>query len=86
VDVGVSSFTLFQFSSFLYFSREILDSIRSIKGNSNFKPAVSSDIVDQTKVPGDLQCPICKKLFKDAVVTPCCGVSYCDECRWCLFF
>eukprot|EP00111_Clytia_hemisphaerica_P004788 TCONS_00013764-protein len=60
--------------------QEILDSYRSIQGNTNFTPTVSSEIVDQTKVPSDLQCSLCKQLFKDAVVTPCCGVSYCDEC------
>ncbi|KLO19113.1 DWNN-domain-containing protein [Schizopora paradoxa] len=27
-----------------------------------------------------LACPIDKKLFKDAVKTPCCGTSYCEEC------
>ncbi|XP_057311606.1 golgin subfamily A member 6-like protein 24 isoform X2 [Hydractinia symbiolongicarpus] len=47
---------------------------------SRFSPAVGSDVVDHTKVPAELQCPHCKKLFNDVVVTPCCGESYCDEC------
>ena len=32
-------------------------------GNSNFTPAVSSDVVDHSKVPEDLLCPICRRLF-----------------------
>ncbi|XP_029901813.1 E3 ubiquitin-protein ligase RBBP6-like [Myripristis murdjan] len=31
-------------------------------------------------IPDELLCPICKELMADAVVTPCCGNSYCDEC------
>ncbi len=27
-----------------------------------------------------LVCPLCKKLFKDAVLITCCGTSYCNEC------
>ena len=49
--------------------------------NSRFSPVCSSDVVDQTKIPSELQCPMCKKLFTDVVVTPCCGFSYCDECK-----
>jgi len=34
------------------------------------------------KVPSDssLACPIDNKLFRDAVKTPCCNTSYCEEC------
>jgi len=32
------------------------------------------------QVPSELQCPICKKLFNDAVLIPCCQESYCDPC------
>jgi hypothetical protein len=37
---------------------------------------------EQSNLPdiSDLQSPICKKLLTDAVVTPCCGDSYCDNC------
>lgn len=31
-------------------------------------------------VPEELQCPICRKLMKDAVLVACCGASYCDGC------
>ena len=64
---------------------EILQSLRSAQPAHHFTPTVSSEIVDQSKVPGDLQCSICSQLFKDAVVTPCCGVSYCDDCMSYLF-
>lgn len=32
-------------------------------------------------VPKELKCPLCGDLAKDAVVIPCCGISYCDECK-----
>lgn len=33
-------------------------------------------------VPSDptLSCPICTKLFIQAVKTPCCSTTYCEEC------
>lgn len=30
--------------------------------------------------PDDLLCPICKEIFRDAVITPCCHQNFCDEC------
>ncbi|KAI9034234.1 DWNN domain-containing protein [Hyaloraphidium curvatum] len=39
-----------------------------------------SEIWDEAPVPKELACPICKKLIRDAVVIPCCGVSFCDDC------
>eukprot|EP00047_Mylnosiga_fluctuans_P011746 m.22648 g.22648 ORF g.22648 m.22648 type:complete len:638 (-) comp3783_c0_seq1:227-2140(-) len=31
-------------------------------------------------VPPELLCPMCNKLFSEAVIIPCCGKSYCDSC------
>ncbi|KAJ1979188.1 Retinoblastoma-binding protein [Dimargaris verticillata] len=31
-------------------------------------------------VPKDLQCPLCHELLRDAVKTPCCHTTFCDEC------
>ncbi|XP_065654974.1 axoneme-associated protein mst101(2) isoform X5 [Hydra vulgaris] len=60
---------------------DLIASLRAMQDeNSRFSPVVGSDIVDHSKVPSELQCPMCKKLFTDVVVTPCCGESYCDEC------
>ncbi len=35
---------------------------------------------EKQKIPEELICSICEDLFTDAVMTPCCGVSFCDEC------
>lgn len=35
------------------------------------------------KVPSELKCPTCSNLLTDAVLIPCCGTSYCDECKHC---
>lgn len=32
------------------------------------------------KPPNHLVCPVCTKLFLDAVVLPCCGEAACDDC------
>ena len=50
--------------------------------NRSYSPVVSSDSHSAKEVPAALQCPMCKKLLNDAVVIPCCGTSYCDECRY----
>ncbi|XP_071330261.1 E3 ubiquitin-protein ligase RBBP6-like isoform X2 [Trachinotus anak] len=36
--------------------------------------------VDEDPVPDELLCLICHDLLSDAVVIPCCGNSYCDDC------
>lgn len=41
----------------------------------------SSSSDDEDPVPDELLCLICKDLMADAVVIPCCGNSYCDECE-----
>ena len=37
---------------------------------------------DDKKIPGELLCLICNNLLTDAVVIPCCGNSYCDDCKY----
>jgi hypothetical protein len=41
---------------------------------------------DDKKIPSELLCDLCKGLLADAVVIPCCGNSYCDECKLFTFF
>lgn len=36
---------------------------------------------ETTTIPDDLLCVICKDLMLDAVMAPCCGNSFCDECK-----
>lgn len=33
-------------------------------------------------IPDELLCLICHDLLSDAVVIPCCGNSYCDDCEF----
>ena len=64
--------------------RERLASLKAaVPSNRSYSPVVSSDAHDAKEVPAALQCPMCKKLFNDAVLVPCCGTSYCDECKYC---
>ncbi|VDP29179.1 unnamed protein product [Soboliphyme baturini] len=32
------------------------------------------------EIPPELLCTLCSDLLKDAVLIPCCGYSFCDEC------
>lgn len=32
-------------------------------------------------IPDELICSLCRDLLTDAVMIPCCGNSFCDECK-----
>lgn len=36
---------------------------------------------DEESIPNDLLCPLCKRVYTDAVITPCCNLSFCDACK-----
>merc|ERR1739848_563645 len=57
----------------------LIAKLRAQQESLHFAPVVGSDVVS-ARVPTDLQCSICTKLFEDSVITACCGVSYCDKC------
>jgi E3 ubiquitin-protein ligase RBBP6 len=40
-------------------------------------------VVEKPDIPEDLVCSVCKDLLTDAVMIPCCGNSFCDECKPC---
>ncbi|GAA5979468.1 hypothetical protein JCM10908_002935 [Rhodotorula pacifica] len=40
----------------------------------------ASDIQNLAPTDPDLTCPICSKLLRDAVLTPCCSTAFCEEC------
>jgi protein MPE1 len=40
----------------------------------------SSDIQNAPPTDPDLTCPLCNRLLRDAVKTPCCSTTYCEEC------
>lgn len=43
--------------------------------------AAGPETAADEEVPEDLVCNICKDLFTDAVMIPCCGGTFCDECE-----
>ncbi|GLB41936.1 putative DWNN [Lyophyllum shimeji] len=47
---------------------------------SRVKALTAADVRDRTPTDSSLACPIDNKLFRDAVKTPCCGTTYCEEC------
>ncbi len=36
---------------------------------------------EQIEIPEQLLCPLCSNLMTDSVLIPCCGESFCDECK-----
>ncbi|GBC04691.1 hypothetical protein RclHR1_05810003 [Rhizophagus clarus] len=41
----------------------------------------TNEVLEDTfPVPQELQCMICSRLLREAVITPCCQASFCDEC------
>lgn len=42
-------------------------------------------VVEKPEIPEDLLCSVCKDLLTDAVMIPCCGNSFCDECKCCSY-
>lgn len=51
------------------------------KMTSKVGTVFNEDIYNTVPVPDNLRCPLCQKIFKDAVLISCCGKSYCDECK-----
>uniref|UniRef100_A0A8D8WF45 E3 ubiquitin-protein ligase RBBP6 n=1 Tax=Cacopsylla melanoneura TaxID=428564 RepID=A0A8D8WF45_9HEMI len=43
-------------------------------------PNVAGVDMVEPQIPQDLLCNLCEDLMMDAVMTPCCGISFCDEC------
>ena len=58
------------------------DAYREVKKE---KPPFSSENepeLQKVEIPEDLKCPLCNNLLNDAVLIPCCGSSFCDECNF----
>lgn len=56
---------------------------QAYKEGKKERPPFSQDpdpVVEKPEIPDDLLCNICKDLMTDAVMIPCCGNSFCDEC------
>lgn len=47
---------------------------------SQKNPAPAATSAPKPEIPEDLLCSICSDLLTDAVMIPCCGNSFCDEC------
>lgn len=46
----------------------------------NGSPNIDGESDGMKEVPQEMSCPLCNGLLRDAVVTVCCGDSFCDEC------
>lgn len=54
---------------------------RSLRDNIGHEPQEPQFIVEEKReIPEELICTICKGIFRDAVMVPCCGSSFCDDC------
>ena len=46
-----------------------------------FLPGDKQPEPEKKKIPQELLCHICEDLCVDAAIAPCCGTSFCDECK-----
>jgi E3 ubiquitin-protein ligase RBBP6 len=56
---------------------------RSLRENMpNLTETENPQIKEEQKreIPPNLICSICNNIYRDAVMTPCCGSTFCDEC------
>ncbi|CAO3645602.1 unnamed protein product [Cunninghamella echinulata] len=48
--------------------------------NSAANPGAMTQMNELDSIPDELTCSICKKLFKNASMSLCCGKSFCEDC------
>lgn len=51
------------------------------KKEKPFIPVEETEVSSKPIIPEDLMCSLCQDLLTDAVMMPCCGNSFCDECK-----
>lgn len=51
------------------------------KKEKPFIPTDETEVSLKPNIPEDLTCSLCQDLLTDAVMMPCCGNSFCDECK-----
>ncbi|XP_069630866.1 E3 ubiquitin-protein ligase RBBP6-like [Haliaeetus albicilla] len=54
---------------------------RRKKEKPPFLPEEPSSSSSDDPIPDEILCLICKEIMTDAAIIPCCGNSYCDECK-----
>ena len=68
--------------SFLNFNFSNLFSIAYEQAALKKRPAaITSQAENEKPVPLEYFCPLCKNIMKNAVLVPCCGESFCDNCK-----
>lgn len=53
---------------------------RSLRETVRNEPQEQQFVEEKREIPEEIICTICKGIFRDAVMVPCCGSSFCDEC------
>ena len=49
--------------------------------NEQPKKPLDPASIEKPSIPQHLVCGVCNDLLSDAVMIPCCGNSFCDECK-----
>eukprot|EP00929_Paragymnodinium_shiwhaense_P007487 TRINITY_DN111406_c0_g1_i1.p1 TRINITY_DN111406_c0_g1~~TRINITY_DN111406_c0_g1_i1.p1 ORF type:complete len:532 (-),score=114.95 TRINITY_DN111406_c0_g1_i1:106-1701(-) len=54
---------------------------KKIRVGDTLKEKVTTAFTEgASKVAGSLKCPLCNQLFRQAVLAPCCGATFCSDC------
>lgn len=50
------------------------------RSRARSRPLSQTDVYQSVPADPSLACPLCSKLIRDAVITPCCQTTFCEEC------
>lgn len=50
------------------------------RSRARSRPLSKTDVYKTVPSDPSLACPLCTKLLRDAVITPCCHTTFCEEC------
>lgn len=69
-----------QLCHFIIYMNSFISRAAWEKQKTRSKGLTESEIRDRQPSDPSLACPLCAKLIRDAVKTPCCSTSFCEEC------
>lgn len=81
LSAGGVTFTLPGHSGHYIFDHEAPEEEKKMRlGDTVKEKVVTAFTVGATEVESSLKCPLCHQMFRQALLTPCCGATFCSDC------
>mmetsp|Transcript_114902 Transcript_114902/g.199096 ORF Transcript_114902/g.199096 Transcript_114902/m.199096 type:complete len:407 (-) Transcript_114902:25-1245(-) len=81
VSAGGVVFTLPGHSGHYVYAHEATYEDRKLRVGDTVREKVVSAFTDGAKkVEDSLKCPLCNQIFRQAILAPCCGATFCSDC------